>query len=325
MQRRQGLYADSSAARGSCAALIVLPIAVNLLGCPEYSHDDALGFDVSFNALFHHGAWGGEAVDCRLEVVFLDRGAWDGFGGGEGAVTTVPQEAGSCAVSYFDRDTEQAAGSLSVAGSLEAGDSLWIGNSEQSLNLIRGESETGSIVYSLPECDGSVFPFAQPLDLTVPGSDTSGEIQGFSLEQAVGIGQDLVLLEPGGGADANGTISLHQDEDLELVWEHRGAPLVLAEIAIEPDSIVFVRNQEPDGFLFEAAACRLDDTGEFTLPAEVFEQLTPQPPDDPDYYQTSLQLDVHYQAGDVPTPWGTITNRRSRISDGGFIRLLEPQ
>lgn len=306
----------------SIAAMVALTFAMSLAGCPEYVHEGGLEFNVSFNAIFHHGSWGGDPVDCRLEVAFLELDEGDGFVGGEGAVTTIPTETGSCAVSYFERDTEMAAGSLSVAGSLEAGESLWVGNDDLSLDLVRGENEMGSIVYSLPECDGSVFPFAQPLDLNVPGSDTADEIPGFSLGQALGIGRDMVLLAPGEGADEHGTIQVYQDEDLEMIWEHDGAPLVLGGEVLEAEPVVFVRNQEPDGFLFETAACLLDDTGEFTIPAEVFEQLTPQPPGDPDYYLTSLQLDVPYQLEEFPTPWGVVTQRRSRISDGGVIRLL---
>ena len=52
--------------------------------------------------------------------------------------------------------------------------------------------------------------------------------------------------------------------------------------------------------------------------------MTPQPPDDPHYFTTVLQLDLFYEAGEYPTPWGAVTNRRSRISDGGFIQLLSP-
>lgn len=305
------------------AGLVVLVLSVNLLGCPEYLDEGGdTWFDMSFNAIFHRGDWGGDAVDCRLEVAFLELGSGDGFVNGEGAVTTIPAEAGQCAVSYFDRDTEQAQGSLSVSGALEAGETVWIETQGQTLDLVRSETVTGAIVYALQECDESVFPFAQALDLTVPGSETSNDVPGFSLQRALGVGRDMVLLQPGGAADEAGAVELYQDQDLELVWEYAGEPLELGEGVLEPVPIVFVRNQEPDGFLFEAAACRLDDTGEFTIPAEVFGQLTPQPADDPYYYTTSLQLDASASAGEIPIPWGAVTERRSTISDGGFLRLL---
>lgn len=310
------------AARLHFVAGIVFPFAVGLLGCPEYLDEGGPEFDISFHSTFHHGAWGGDAVDCRVELAFLQPGEWDGLDGGEGAVTEHPVEAGSCEISWFDRDTEQAHGSLSLAGSLEAGESLWIGDEEQSLSLVRDDIGSDSFLYTLPDCDGSSFPFAQVLDLTVSGSESSIDVPGFSLEDALGVGQDMVLLEPTGSAALAGMLELVQHEDLRLVWEYEGEHPSLGEAALEPDPIIYLRNQEPDGFLFEAVACRPEVDGEFTIPAEILQQLTPQPPDDPDYYLSSLQLDAIYSGGEYETPWGSIQRRRTRISDGGLVRIL---
>jgi len=312
-------------ARSGGASLALIAITATCLGCPEYSPDDALEFDVSFNAVYHRGDWGEVVTDCRLEVAFLEPFEDDGFvADGSGPVVEFPPGVGECAVTYFDREEERIHGNPSVAGSLEAGLALWIGNDDLGLDLELSENPDGSLVYSLPQCDGSVYPFAQSLDLNVSGSESPDAVPGFALSEALGIGPDFVLLEPSDRVMEDGVVQVYQDEDLELAWEHLDPSVELGELTLHANPTLFLSNQESDMFTFEAVSCLPDDTGTFVIPSEILEKLTPQPSDDPDYYNTMVQLDMAYQAGEFPTPWGNITNRRSRTSEGGAIRLLAP-
>ena len=323
---RVGGVVEPSESRCSALGPVAVASTLGLLalaGCPEYRAEDTAEFNVSFNALIQYGDWSDEVYDCRLEVAFLGPGEGDGTRASEGAVVDLPEDPGTCEVTYFDRDSERAQSSLSVFGTLEAGDEVMLGFADENLELLRGEGEEGMLHYSLPECDQTRFPFAQSLDLIVSGSDTADSVPGFSLERALGIGADLVLLEPAISDEDDATVNQYVDESLELTWEHQGPSLVLGEITLEPSPMIFLRNQEPDLFLFEAVACRPDHSDRFVIPAEVLGQLTPQPSGDPDYYTTSLQLDVTYEAGDAPTLWGSVVRRHSRISGGGRVRLLE--
>jgi len=301
---------------------------VMLAGCPEYSATDTVEFDVSFNALFHRNAFGGEVGDCALEVAFLEPGGDDGFGGDGEPPTQIPEEPGTCAVTYYEREDEEPDDSEYapwIQGSLDAGGAAWLDTGAETLELTRFEDDTEYITYLLEDCDESSFPFGAELDLLVaPDEELDDAVPEFSLQQALGVGPELSALTPVGHPVSGDFIELYQDEDLELVWSHLGVFPVVGEITVEPELILHMWNQEPDHFTFEYVMCLPDSDGSFVIPSEIFEQLTPQPPGEPDYYGLALQLDVIYHTMDYPTPWGMVSNRRCRMSDGGYIRLMPP-
>lgn len=294
-------------------------------GCPEMPAVDAHPFEVSFNSWYQERAWGTGEPCCDLEVAFLEVEEDDGFGSGGGCVIEVPAEPGDCVLTRFDRDQEQAQGCMHVQGSLSAGEAIYLSGGDHTVELARSPAEDGEGygVYRIPTCLEEGHPAGVALDLLVPGGEAEDPVPGFALDGTLGVGPEIGLVLPDpDGIDA-GSLAVSTAEDLELAWEHLGEIPWLSGGGLDRETVVFIRNQEQDMFLFEALACLPDGEGTLTIPADVLSGLTAPPEHEPDLYYTSLQIDVNYRSESIPMPFGSIQGVRSGVSLTGVIRLTE--
>lgn len=299
------------------ATASALAATLALGGCPEVPTDDAHPFDLSFNSWSQQRVWGPGEPCCDLEVAFLEVEEDDGYGAGAGCVIEIPGEPGSCALTRFDRDQDQADGCMNVRGSLAAGEEVYLSSADRDYELVQEPVEEGGVVYRLPGCPAGGHPEGVALDLLVPGGGAHDPVPGFALEGNLGVGPGLELLEP---ATDGESLAVPTDEDLDLVWEHTGEIPGLANAGLHRETVVFIRNQEPDMFLFEALACLPDAEGQLTIPAAELSALTP-PGGDAGDVHTSLQLDVTYTSEGIPMPFGSVAGARSGVSLTGVIRL----
>ncbi len=299
-------------------------VAVFLLcGCPEMAAVDAHPFDLSFNSWTQQRAWGPGEPCCDLEVAFLEVEEDDGFAAGDGCVIEVPDEPGACAISRFDRDEQQAQGCMHVQGSLSAGASVLMSDGERTFELVQDPPGGESVVYRIPTCPEAGHPEGVSLDLLVPGGEANDPVPGFALDDTLGVGPAFALVLPDPDGIETEMLPVPTDEDLELAWEHLSEIPWLSGGGLWRDTTVFIRNQEQDMFLFEALACRPDEEGALTIPADVLSQLTAPPGGEPGLYHTSLQIDVRYTSDGVPMPFGSISGVRSGVSLTGVIQLAE--
>ena len=293
----------------------------SLCGCPEMPDGDVHPFEVSFNSWYQQRVWGSGESCCDLEVAFLEVEEDDGYADGDGAVIEIPEDPGDCAISRFDRDEDQAQGNMHVQGSLEAGEAVYLSAGERTLELIPDPSGDERVVYRIPDCPAEGHPVGVALDLLVPGGAQGDPVPGFALEDNLGVGPEVALITPDPDGIDSDCLDVPTDGDLELAWEHLGEIPWLSASGLQRETVVFIRNQEQDLFLFEAMACRPDGEGVLTIPASALSELTAPPEGDPDLYYTSLQIDVNYSSEHIPMPFGGISGVRSGVSLTGVIQL----
>jgi hypothetical protein len=95
---------------------------------------------------------------------------------------------------------------------IDAGDSITLHNSNQSIELMRFE-ENGSVQYSLANCNDSNFPFGQLLDVSVSGSSLTEGVPAFELSNAILVNPniDFQTSSTEAGSPTNGS-------DYEIAW-----------------------------------------------------------------------------------------------------------
>ena len=95
-----------------------------------------------------------------------------------------PPQEGEC--QFIDEAPEQGPPqSPSPVNGVDAGPVLYLESDTLSLELIRQDHGEYGIVYALPDCSESTFPFGELMDLVVPGSDLEDGIPAFTLEAVI--------------------------------------------------------------------------------------------------------------------------------------------
>lgn len=279
---------------------------------------------MAFSVALQRGDWGASVTRCQVEVAFLEEGQHDGlFESDGGADIALPTAPGSCAYTSF-AEQEPSVGLWSVHGTHRADDSIWLHGDDGSLELALGTDDRGRFTYSLADCDEERFPFAQVLDLEVPGWSGSDGLEGFEAEQAFAVGPDLLITSLPDGLDDQGRLRLPPGQDLPLTWSTlQEVPEVDGEPVAEV-TYLMLRNMRPgEDEPLEALACLPDEPGVATISADDLALLTPsEDPATGDPF-VAFQVDAWYEGPQVQTPWRSSTRVLSVVTEGGIV-ILEP-
>lgn len=279
---------------------------------------------MAFSVALQRGDWGQTVTRCQVEVAFLEEGQHDGlFDSSGGTEIERPTTPGTCAYTSF-AEQEPAVGLWTVRGTRRADDSIWLHGASESLELALSTDDEGRYTYGLQSCDEARFPFAQVLDLEVPGWEGSDGLEGFDAEQAFAVGADLQISSLPDGLDEQGRLVLAPGEDLPVAWSSLQD---LPEVDGEPMTQVtylMLRNmlpgvEEP----LEALACLPDTPGEATISAADLALLTPSEDLDTGASFVAFQVDAWYEGPQVQTPWRSSTRVLSVVTEGGIV-ILEP-
>ena len=279
---------------------------------------------MSFSVALQRGDWGTNVTRCQVQVAFLEEGQRDGlFMGAGGTDIDLPTTPGTCAYTSF-AIAEPTVGLWSVRGTRRADDSIWLHGDGDSLELALGTDDRGRYTYALADCDEDSFPFAEVLDLEVPGWDGLDGLEGFEAERAFAVGPDLQISALPDGMDSSGRLVLPAGEDLPVSWTTlQELPDVDGEPVAEV-TYLMLRNMHPGvEEPIEALACLPATPGTATISAADLALLTPA--EDPltgDPF-VAFQVDAWYEGPDVQTPWRSSSRVLSVVTEGGIL-ILEP-
>ncbi len=279
---------------------------------------------MAFSVALQRGDWGDSVTRCQVEVAFLEEGQHDGlFDSDGGSEITLPSTPGSCAYTSF-ADVEPALGLWTVRGTRRAEDSIWLHGDDGALELTLGTDETGRYTYSLPDCDEHSFPFAQVLDLEVPGWSGPDGLTSFSAPEAFAVGPDMAITSMSHSPDERGWVVVPAGDDISLVWSYDDALPTVDGEAVAHTPYVMLRNMHPAvEDPIEALACLPSVTGTVTISAADLAQLTPT--DDPESGDpfVAFQVDAWYEGPEFQTPWRSSSRVLSVVTEGGIV-VLEP-
>jgi hypothetical protein len=279
---------------------------------------------MSFSVALQRGDWGESLTRCQVELAFLERGQHDGlFNSPSGQVIDYPTTPGTCRYTSFT-ESEAALGLWSIKGTRQAGQSVWLHGDEASLELELGIDDRGRYTYALNDCDEAAFPFAQVLDLEVPGDDGEDGLAGFEAPEAFAVGADIAIDALPLPLDERGRLVLPAGEDLRVGWSYLQQQPSIDGQAVEHLPYLMLRNMHPgDEQPFEALACLPSQLGTATIGAADLAQLTPAgDPETGDPY-VAFQLDAWYEGPAVQTPWRSSSRVLSMVTEGGIL-ILEP-
>lgn len=271
--------------------------------------------EASINLRFEYGDFGERVSACSAEVAFYTISEDDGYGDGNTAGTiTQPEDAGTCAFTALT-DTSGSGGSLSVRGSVDAGESLRMWGAAR-LDLPRQESGD-ALTYST-NCSAETYPFGHTLSLS--GNGVAGGIGTFTLHDVVAVTPDIRQTAPTDADLDAGILPQSVSEPMDWGWEWTGPFPTTADGPAETSQMFYIRNmRRDDNAIFEAIACMPDEDGWLTVPAEMMSLLTPDPGDDSLY--ASAQLDTYVYGVEGDAPWGETVRVQSKVVLSGLVRL----
>lgn len=306
-------------------------ILAMLAACQDYEPDpgkDDSGADdsatvatanASINLILQYTDFGNRAQSCYFGVAFYRVSEDDGYAdGGTAQTITMPTEPGTCAFTLFDPDDTGMGGSMTVLGTLDAGPELHAYNDAYNIELVREESEDGSLRYRWDACGRDGFPFAQTLSLR--GAGVEGGIASFDLLDVIAVGPDLIQGFPRFSDVEDGVLphSLSQPLDWEWSWS---APFPsTSEGPVAMSEMFVIRNaRSADNQILESLACMPSEAGALTVAPADLAQLTPDPGDHSIY--ANGQLDAFFYGAPSLAPWGQTLRAQSLISVSGVLRL----
>ncbi len=295
-------------------------------GLEDTAAPPAMGerINMAFSVALQRGDWGETVTRCQVEVAFLEVGQHDGlFRSAGGADIEYPTTPGTCAYTSF-ADQRPAVGLWSVRGTRRAEDSIWLHGDDHSLELTLSTDDRGRYTYRLADCDESIFPFAQVLDLEVPGWDGPDGLEGFGAWDAFAVGPDVAITSLPDALDDHDRLVLAAGDDLPVSWSYlQDLPEVDGQ-AVEHVPYLMLRNMHPgDPEAIEALACLPSHSGTATVSAADLAQLTPSSdPETGDPY-VAFQLDAWYEGPELRTPWRSTSRVLSMVTEGGIV-ILEP-
>ncbi len=275
--------------------------------------------NASIQVIFQYSNFGADAQPCTFDVAFYTVADDDGYGdGGTGQTITMPSTAGTCAFTSFDPDDAGSAGSMTVLGTLDAGDELRATNADHDITLAKESGEDGSVRYRWNGCTQAEFPFGQALSLSGDGAE--GAIPAFDLADVIAVGPDVTQTAPAASDLDLGILPHSVSDPLDWQWTWSGGFPTTSEGDVAVSQMWVLRNQRrSDNALLEALACMPLTDGALTVPADDLSQLTPDPGDDSIY--ASAQLDTYFSGAEADAPWGQTVRAQSLISVSGILRL----
>lgn len=286
---------------------------------PSVEEDVLAIADGSAHATLQRASWGSFPTQCALEVAFtVPAEPVDPEEGPStpGVFIEVPDEPGTCAYTAFSLDDTHAADPIGVRGSVDAGASVQLADSEGALGLTRVEGSDG-IRYRRDDCTPASWPGGRTLDLSVPGSAREGGLPAFTMREVVAVGPDIRRVQPT-DADLTGDTVVHpHGTSFTLAWEEIGPRPVLDGRPVVPAEILFFRHIElSEGRIFEALACRARESGRFEVTAADMAKLAP---DDALTY-VAAQVDLQWYADRIPDTWGSLDSRGVTSLSGRLIQ-----
>ncbi len=277
--------------------------------------------NASINVMLQYSGFGSDATNCMFDVAFYTVAGDDGYGsGGTAQMITMPTDPGTCAFTSFNPDDTGTGGSMTVLGTMDAGDELHASNGSFDLSLTKQTQSDGSIRYHWGACDQASFPFAQALTLTGTGVD--GGIAAFSLPDVIAVGPDITQVTPATSQLDLGILPVSVSQPLDWAWAWSAAFPSTSEGPVGVSQTFVIRNQRTsDNQLLEALACMPTHDGSMTISAADLSQLTPDPGDNSTY--ASAQVDTYFMGAPSVAPWGQTVRAQSLISISGLLRLSE--
>ena len=186
------------------------------------------------------------------------------------------------------------------------------------------ELAEGHLRYELQDCDAERFPFTEVLDLEFPEGPVGSNLPSFWIEDAVGIGSRVMIVEPTEEDIQLGKVYHPISEPLDVSWAHEGSLPDVRGRAMEVDKGMFFRNHDVgQAQAFEALACLPGSEDALTLTATDLLQFEPNPDTATQTYYSSLQVDTAYQSPAFTTEWGRSVRVQSIVTDGGLVHLHE--
>lgn len=298
--------------------------------------------DLSFDIALQRNGWGQQVGRCQIQLAFTNKGE-DGWGAPEGpspVQVVYPQNVGECVYTDLEPeeqgdpgDGEPGGGSeggdpmdqdenWNLAGVFEGNDVVWLHSGHRSIALDLVELESGGVRYEWSGCNDADFPFGEVFDLEVPASANPDGIQGFYVEEAFGIGPDLMLLSPQDQPGDGGKVFHWNQQALSANWEHDVPPPALEDLELERRVDVVYRNFTHDMRPVEAVVCLPADDA-FTTQAEALQMMQANPDSFTQDFLLGFQVDAVYDSPPFKTPWGQSVRVRSVITEGGNVHLYE--
>lgn len=295
---------------------------------PETSTADAEPVvEGSFRANWQMNTWGAQLGRCDVAFAFYIRDDEPVTAGQSGQVLADPDVDGACRLTRFDPSEEVASASMTPLGTMDAGETLTLEDDDFAVSLVRSTNDLGQVEYAIDDC-AQQYPFGRSLDLVSAGSVQEGGIPAFTIEDALAVGPDIVPVSPAvEDLEEDGSLSWSNKDPLPIQWAYAGEPPLGPDGPVYPSAQILVRNtyrSDGSGYvngLFEALKCRVKNDGQFRIPADVLQLLTPT--DEAHSIYTSVQTDVWWEAGASDAPWGTLANNTSLTSWGGTMYLTE--
>ncbi|GDX81304.1 hypothetical protein LBMAG42_31150 [Deltaproteobacteria bacterium] len=277
--------------------------------------------NASINVIFQYVSFGAETSACSFDVAFYEPAEDDGYGSGGTAQTiTMPEVAGTCAFTRFDPDDTGSGGSMTVLGTLDAGEELHATNADYDIALAREEAADGSIRYRWSGCTHDTFPFGQTLSLSGAGAGAGVAIEAFSLTDAIAVGPDMLQSSPAAADLVLGILPQSVTTPLDWEWSWSADFPSTSEGPVAMSEMFVLRNVRREGDrLLESLACMPSADGALTVGAADLSQLTPDPGDDSTY--ASAQLDARFSGAEAEAPWGQTLRAQSLVSVSGLLRL----
>ncbi len=275
--------------------------------------------DGSAHATLQRASWGSSPTQCALEVAFTvpaepvepEEGPST-----PGVFIEVPDEPGTCAYTAFSLHDTHAADPIGVRGSVDAGASVQLADSEGAMGLTRLEGAEG-IRYRRDDCTPASWPGGRTLDLSVAGSAREGGLPAFTMREVVAVGPDIRRLRPTDAELSGDTVEHPHGTPFTFAWEEVGPRPLLNGRPVVPGKILFFRHIEiSEGRIFEALACRALESGRFEVAAADMARLAP---DDAGTYVVA-QVDLQWYADRIPDTWGSLNSRGVTSLSGRLIQ-----
>lgn len=334
----------------------LVPTPIHVPGPPNDPEDpdsdepdaptDETGIEMLLEAVLQRNRWGDGLGRCQIQVAFrklappTDPPPEDPTSETGPVHIELPDEAGRCVYTdlmpleptedgesgddeIHDEPPESADDDWFLSGDVDIGDEIYLHSWETTLVLKRQPLEHGDLRYELETCDEAHFPFEQIFDLEVPFIEDA-EIPGFYVEQAIGVGHDVIVTDPVPSSTVE-TYFHPQGDLIAFVWDELGEAPIIDDTPLVPQRMIFARNHfDGERTPFEALACQPIHTN-MDLSSEDIAHLKSNPDATTEEYYLTLQIDTVYTAPAFEAPWGQTVLAKSTVSESGEVHLYSAE
>ncbi len=281
-------------------------------GGVETGAERGLRADVAFNAMHQRSDWGAIETTCLLSLAFYAEDEVDEPVPGQ--VVVYPTEPGTCTLTTFPVDVNDAAAPLRGSGQVDAGADVRLVNDELDLALARTVYDDGEVVYGMSSCNAETWPFGHALAIAVDAPpDDRRPLETSALLPFAPTIDGVLPPDP----IEEGRLLHGHTTDLTFTWTVGASPPTGA-----PQTLLVLRHFVGEqARIFEALACVPAEDGRVVVPAATLAQLTADTPGGDTWF--GAQIDHSWSATDITTAWGDVRQATTMVTWGGTMLLLD--